>query len=441
MRRIVQHGPSGAVAPRLQSLRLFFLLVLIFSAILWPLSGLTVWHFLFSSLALISAYLSFSSFILPLMFYFPLLILYWVVAPMVQASAGVTFYMGTANVPSFTLDALLFSFIHLCGVFIGVLIHRKRRVTSPANGQRSLSLAGILISVVLLLLAIGMIGYDSIINIRTEQEEVESATRFAINFVKLVPAFILSYFLLSGRSKYDTGTISITFILLAVTMVFVSNPLNTPRFLSLFGVLIVGLIFLINTERLRLLAWTAALTPIYAVLLLAATSLMRFGFEEISFERMLLSLQSLEFSSYSVFLDALDVNFEGRAFFLSHLFILFPRAFWPEKEGSIGIFVAEQSGYVFNNVGLISFFNAYADYGVVGLFLVSVVFGFLTAKFNPLRSAPSYYCRSFIFGIMLTALTPMVVRGDLSTVVIGLSAAALAYECTRFLTKFSVRMK
>lgn len=407
------------------------------SAIYWPTTGLSSWHFAFFALIFVGIISAFSQYNLPLMFYFPSLLLYWVVAPLVQSETGVTFFLGGSTLPEFNFQAFIFCFTHISGILLGLLASKSKRPYRILNAPKPLSLLSVSFVLFGLLTLILLLGTNSVLTVRTEQEAVESATRLLINLVKVVPAFLLVYYILSNRSRYSFGIRFIVLTALMMLLLIVSNPLNTPRFLSLFGVLIVLLALLIRHQRFRIIAWIAAFMPIYAVFILTITSLARSGFQEISFERIFISLQGLEFSSFAVFMDALDTDFESSNFLFSHLFVLFPRSIWLEKSGSIGIYVAENAGYTFTNVGLNSFFNAYADFGFVGLFLFSLLFGIASVKLNPIGQPPMFSNRRFVYGIVLSALVPMIVRGDLSTVVLGFTAASMAYEFVKLLTRYN----
>lgn len=437
MSTVRRYDLSGKRKPRMSVLLIFLVLAFLLASAFWPFSGLTAWHFIFFLLLAIAVYIGFSRFILPLMFYFPILILYWVIAPISQTSAGVTFYVTNYKAPEFGIDALLFCAAHIFGVLVGVLLASTKKPKTVDLGADHISVSGAFLAFAVLVAAIIFVGYDSILRIRIEQESVDSTIRFIINFSKLMPAFIFSYFILSNRERLPPAISLLALAMIMLLMAVISNPFNTPRFLSLYGMLLVFLSYIIKSGRHGALSWLAAFTPLYAVVLLAFTSLMRLGLEEISIARMLLSLQSLEFSSYAVFIDALDVDFERTTFFLSHLFILVPRALWSDKEGSIGVFVAEQSGYIYNNVGLIAFYNPFADYGYLALIAFSALFGVLAVRLNPISQAPAFRNRRFVYGLVLTALTPMLVRGDLSTVVIALFSSVVAYEIVKLFTRFT----
>ncbi|PIV72766.1 MAG: hypothetical protein COW55_15640 [Rhodobacteraceae bacterium CG17_big_fil_post_rev_8_21_14_2_50_65_11] len=204
------------------------------------------------------------------------------------------------------------------------------------------------------------------------------------NIAKLIPAFLVGYFILESHNGLKRNARLLVFVVLALFLMVVSNPVNTSRFLSLFGLLVAILVYAMKFSRLNFLAWALAILPLYAIFALGLTSAMRFGFDNIGLVKIFGSLQTLEFSSYSLFLDAINIDeFAQDNYLFSHIFILVPRSIWPGKAGSIGIYVAENSGYIFNNVGLTSFFNAYADYVFLAFAVFVWYFGILVKNINP----------------------------------------------------------
>lgn len=438
------YGTSASVVPSLSVLRLILILSFLGGGLLWSFSLLTVWHFVFFVLLSAAIYYSYCRYALPLLLYLTMMLLYWVVVPAVQVQTGVGYYTWRSHVPNFGPEALTFALVHILGMLAGFhlrIASRKRR----RNGSNRFSWVGICVAFVVLGVMVAIVGYETIILPRRDQANAINQSTYMLffeNVTKLIPALLLAYVVLEGDNTYKREH-KIAFVtLLVALMLLVANPVNTGRFISLYGILLVVLSFAIKYSKLRLLAWAVFLVPLYAIVVLGATSMMRSGFDNVSFQGIYTSIQTLEFSSYSIFLDALKVDiFSQGNYLVSHLLIVIPSILWPEKAGSIGIFVAEKSGYIYSNVGLNSFFNAFADYGLLGLFVLSIVFGFLVRNVNPLAETARFRNRRFMYGIILTALSPMIFRGDLSTAMIAFYATVWAYEMTRFLTRFQWRRR
>lgn len=435
---------NNSLAPKLSGLRYLLVFTFLTSCLLWPFSGLTVWHFIFFIILSFGIYYSYSRYVISLIIYLMMMLIYWIIIPVIQNRIGIGYYTSRVNIPEFSLEALVFVIIHMFGIFMGYHI----RLISGAynkNYRHRFSFLGVFFGLIFLGGLVSFLGVETIALSRVDQGQMiesNTYTLFLENITKLLPAFLLAYFVIERGNGIHRNIGLPVFILLLLCLIIVSNPVNTARFISLFGILIILLSYAIKYSKLRFLAWLLVLSPLYAFLVLPLTSLARLGLNNVSIGYVLTSLQTLEFSSYSIFLDALKIdNFANENYLISHLLIFMPRSLWPEKADSIGVFVAENSGYVYHNVGLISFFNAFADYGYIGLFLISLSFGLIAKNLNPVNENPSFRNRRFIYGVIFTGLAPMVFRGDLSTTMIAFYAATLAYEVTRFLTRFRLYVK
>ena len=371
--------------PSLRKLRTFWIVVFITVIILWPFSGLTAWHLMFFGAISVGIYICYSHYILPLIIYFSMMLLYFVITPLIQIRTGIGYYVWSGDVPDFGVMALAFLVVHLLGIFVGF---QFRRFSTPHKcySNTSFSLVGVALVVALALGFVAIVGFTTILLPRVDQDmgELPSYIILLRNIAKLIPAFLVGYFILESHNGLKRNARLLVFVVLALFLMVVSNPVNTSRFLSLFGLLVAILVYAMKFSRLNFLAWALAILPLYAIFALGLTSAMRFGFDNIGLVKIFGSLQTLEFSSYSLFLDAINIDeFAQDNYLFSHIFILVPRSIWPGKAGSIGIYVAENSGYIFNNVGLTSCFNACADY----VFLVFAVFvwyfGILVKNINP----------------------------------------------------------
>lgn len=425
-------------APRLGSLRTSWVAVILGIIVLWPFSGLSIWHLIFFGALSVGLYASYSRYILPLIVYFSMILLYWIVVPFLQDRIGVGYYTWRADVPDFGPMALLFVTTHFLGIFAGFQLKRISLIRKEIP-ELGFSFVGVVFVLALLVVLMAFVGFGTIMLPRVEQETGEAQNYIILlrNIAKILPAFLVAYFILSADNGLKRNARVATFILLVLCLLIVSNPVNTSRFLSLFGLFVVILTYAIKSSRLNILAWSLAIAPVYAITLLGITSAMRSGLRNVDLTRVFQSLQSLEFSSYSIFLDALKLgSFPQGNYLFSHLFIIIPRSLWPGKAESIGIYTAERSGYIYNNVGLNSFFNAYADYGFFGLFLFSMLFGCLARNLNPTFELASFRNRRFMYGVLFTGMTPMFFRGDLSTAMLALYPAILVYEAIRFSTRF-----
>lgn len=434
------HRPTVLYIPKLTTARLVLGFAFLTTCVLWPYFGLTIWHLTFFVILIAFLLYSYTNYIISFILYFTMMLIYWIITPVFQSAINVGYYTWRYQIPDFSAMAFVFTSVNLLGLFIGYNL-KTIKVKPHKNFCRNFSFTGILLIMMILIGLIAIIGYETILLPRSEQAmEMTTYALFFENVTKLLPAFLIAYFILESDKLSQRNTQVFTLFILLLLALIVSNPINTGRFISLYGALIVFVTYSIKYSKLRLLAWLLMLSPFYAFFVLGITSMARGGIGNIDIERVFDSLRTLEFSSYSIFLDALKIDsFYPDNYLLSHLFIFVPRSIWVEKADSIGIFVASNSGYVYPNVGLISFFNAYADFGFMAVFLMSLCFGFLVKNLNPIKEVASFRNRRFVYGVSLASLTPMIFRGDLSTAMIALYSTVWAYEMTRLCTRFVLR--
>ena len=241
-----------------------------------------------------------------------------------------------------------------------------------------------------------------------------------------------------GRNIVYVGLIALIF-LIAVT---VSNPTNTPRFISLSGVFLVLVAIAYRIRAYRHLPSYITIAPLILILALPVTSALRRGTGVLSLETVYDLFTSLEFSSFQLFLDAITY-FSDRAGQTAHtltaIFIMVPRGLWPGKEEAVGNEVAAAEDYVIDNVSLPSFTNFYIDYGAVGLVIGSLALGWFFAKVDlPLAGRPDFRNRRQIYGLMILAMIPIIARGDMSTACIASYAYFASYEIVRVLLRLTL---
>jgi oligosaccharide repeat unit polymerase len=433
-RSLAQTGSRSAAS---LSIQVYWIAGAVMAISLWSYTELSGWHLAFFAMLAAGLYLSFSRYQLPLMVYFSTVLIYWVVAPMLQQRIGVGYYHIAVSVRDFGPAAFFFTLAHFAGILAGLLLGNasKPRSAQPPNSR--FSYFGVGAAITLMFALTYLAGFEVVLSFRVEQDtgDASNYSILARNIAKLLPAALVTYFILGNWRNMPKAYRNFLLLILVALMLLYSNPFNTGRFLSLAGIALVLITYAIQTARKNLLAVALAFAPVYAIFLLSLTTAMRFGFDRLSSTNMLASLQTLEFSAYSVFIDALELkHLPSDNYLLSHLFIVVPRSIWPDKAYSIGIDVADRSGYIFSNVGLIPFFNAYADYGLLGLFGFSLLFGFLANKLNPAKATPTFRNRSFMYGIILTSMMPMLFRGDLGTAMLAIYPAIFAYEFVRLVT-------
>ena len=425
---------------------LFFIAILITVVLFWYDSSLGWLNFAVFAVLLLGLVFSVKQYSISLLFYLSIMMLYYVFAPIIQSFVGVRYASYTNIINHLTVSGFVFISLHVIGVLIGFIAvkpARKRISSYTQYSKKRLRYISIIIPLLFVVCAIYFLGPEKILLPRNEQGDaivLNTFELFGYLIVKFITSFVILYWLQNGGIRQNGWYLSPVFLMLLLFQIIVSNPVNTGRFVSLSGVLIVVGFVLVNSNRKGLMMWWFAATPIVALLLLPLTSLLRSGMTGISIESIFQAFSSLEFSAYTVLVDGMEVkDFPSDNYTLSHLFIFIPRLIWDSKADAIGAFIADNSGYVYHNVGVISFYNPYVDYGYTGLFVASILFGILLRKADVFRITPDFRNRKFMYSLCLLVSIPMIFRGDLSTAMIGLYASILAYEISRFFTAMNIR--
>lgn len=227
-------------------------------------------------------------------------------------------------------------------------------------------------------------------------------------------------------------------IVIFLVSVCFSNPTNTARYISLGGLLFFCVFAMSVTGKIRKLKALMFFFPGLLIIGLPISSQLRHGLDAVTGERILSKFSSLEFSSMQLFVDGLSMMDQlGSNYTTSGLFVLVPRAIWTTKAESIGPEIAEASGYVFFNAAVPSFFAPFVDFGFIGLFLFSVAVGYVM-RWAKLRNYANWKSRRDIYPMFLFCLTPLLVRGDLSTFMISVYAILIAYEFCRLASRFTI---
>ncbi len=423
-------------ARRFGRAELVFWLLVLCNSVAWPVTGLSALHFVFFIILCAAIYLSFIRGILPLMLYFTVMLFYWVLVPIFQERLGVGFYSTADGIPVFGVAALMFTSVHIIGTLLGAcqkrIVFRRGQASRRVDGNAGF--VGIMLAMLILALLVCAVGPSAFSLSRSEQAAQlnDGSYLLFLTFVAKFIPFVLVIYVWSMRGSHNRKICNVLIVFFIILALLMSNPTNTARFISLSGFLLIVMFYAVGSNRMRVVKSALIFFPVYAVGILASTSALRSGFQFTVTDSSQM-LRGLEFSSYSIFVNALHVhNFPRHDFFLSHLFLIVPKAFWPDKAPSLGIYVASHAGYMFSNVGVNSFVEPFVDYGWSGLFVVSYIYGAVCNSLNPTRYSASFRNRPFVYGLLLTVLSPILFRGDLGTMMIGLYSASVAYEVIRF---------
>lgn len=377
----------------------------------------------------------------PMLFYFSVMILYYGIAPVIQLFTGVDYLLVSSGYDGMAISAMAFIFVHVSGILLGYISVKPARgsvIGSQDFLDEGYSQFGVILCILVVVLGIYLLGVSEVLLPRNEQASslmLSNFELFVLFIIKSVPVFITIYWLGSRGLGRKNWHLSPVFLLLFLFQAMVSNPVNTSRFVSMAGFLIVIVFIMIRAGRRSSIMWLFGLSPLAALVILPVTTLLRGGIGNVSLDYVLRSFRSLEFSAFTTLIDGMNIeHFPANNYTLSHLFIIIPRDLWASKANAIGAVVAENAGYVFTNVAITSFFEPYADYGYMGLIIASAFFGVLLRKADVFRYVASFKNRKFMYSLCLLATIPIIFRGDLGTAMIGLYAFVAAYEICRLLT-------
>ncbi len=369
----------------------------------------------------------------------------------IQSSIGVRFLANASHPPQLTAESFLVFSVHVVGVLVGAYAfhHVKvKRVQRAYTEQQSISrgnilfcgLISVIVIVVIILLNDTAVFFVSR-SVRYLDREISSGSLFATNVAKSILFFVAAFWLQGLLQKRRPARAWVAFSILIVAAVLFSNPANTPRFISLSTLSFAFAFAISSMARTRKLMPLLFLFPLISSLLLPITSQLRFGLPSINVGSIVRAYSSLEFSSMQMLNDALQLSDElsNSNYTISGVFIVIPRAIWPSKANSLGVEIAESSGYIYSNSAVPSLISSYVDMGYLGLLLFSIFLGAILS-WSRLHNNMDWRRRKDIYRIIVFALVPILARGDWSTCMISFYALASAYEVCRFASKFTLKV-
>lgn len=324
---------------------------------------------------------------------------------------------------------------------------RQQRANSPSSAGARLAHRSLLIPALALLVfcsvSIHLVGMDAFFSTRSAaslQVQRSSVLMVLTNVIRLSPCWFM-FFLLWKRIKNRHSIFSAKVFLLLILIVIVNNPVTTPRFISLTGLLVA--FFPLLLVRGYLATFTNAF-PLLVWIVLPLTSLLRGGLVRFGLPDVYnIALKSLEFSSMATLNEWMASGPRGSLTWglhtLSSAFVFVPRLIWPAKGTGAAILVAEEAGFSFSNftnVGvppLTDFFLDFGWFGILagGLVVGSILRSFPISDFDRINCFSTFSC----VPVMLFALTPLFVRGGLATFFIALYTLLISHRVTVFLLK------
>lgn len=364
-------------------------------------------------------------------------------------------YMGGAESDltptTIVLSCIFLAIVNGIGVLSAGRAIPRPAGTAPARdpslhmGPVRAALIGILAAILIVLL----FGYEEIFLPRQKYflygvERLGNFERFFIGILRLMPYWALYFYILSphrgSRASIFLGALPIFCI-----AILVSNPVNTQRFLSLFGFLII-FFALVRTGRM-VGAWRHAYALVaVGLIILPATSIMRSGVFVFDPKIWASTLFSLEFSALAMLNDLFLIPYAadtGPVRLLSAVLIFVPRAIWPSKNEGTGESIAEAAGYWWHNVGVPPIADAYLDFGIAGVVLLAVAVGFALRHASSALTPRTRLDNGVLTGakISLAGLIPLLLRGDLSTFFVAFYTSIIAFAIVRVVSRVRVRIR
>lgn len=385
-------------------------------------------------------------------YYCVFMVYYGLLGYLIQSLIGVRFLNDSSMSARFDLLSATLIVTNSVGIFIGAELFRVFRKPHLCNSHTEKATpvspsSGVVPSLVLALaLCVGagilLFGSDSFFGTRLERyvggEALNAIQLFVFQVLKILPYMVIIALISRLSAGLNSGIADkLGVSCLFLVAILISNPVNTARFVSLTALTLVLFSYLISSGRKSYVPTLLALMPIAIVILMPATSLLRGGLGGFTLLGVTEIFSSLEFSSFQMLIFGSRAQFaDAGSYVLSGLFVFVPRAIWPGKMGSLGEAVTEQSGFLYLNSAVPSFFAAYVDLGIIGLWVFSVLSG-LILRWASLPRHLNWFRRKNFYKFAVFALVPIFMRGDFSTFMISFYAVLVAYEIVRLTSRLS----
>lgn len=381
-----------------------------------------------------------------LQFYYIFFVFVMLFGYLLQFGVGIRFIPGQSVPTKVDSTAATILIAHFAGLALGTILFSRPRppvAASASRQNRDFSLWGIVMITGLVLIAIFFGGYDRLFSVRAT-DTGQSTSSFVIFLVFVCKAAAYVYVALSismSKERMPLPVKAWLFILFVAATVFAS-PVNTARLVSLSGILLVVVAYLSKTRRTKKLLTMFVFGALLSVLILPVTTLMRDGVSNLSWVNVYSIYSGLEMSSIQLMLNGVQTasQIPTGNLVISGLLIFVPSSIFTSKAGSVGASVASTSGYVYSNVALPSFFVGYLDYGIAGVFLMSIAMGAIF-RFGNAYDGVDLTRRKYGYGAVLVACAAIVARGDFSTAMIAIYAFLIAFEIMRFASRLRVSVR
>lgn len=258
---------------------------------------------------------------------------------------------------------------------------------------------------------------------------------FVQNVIKVTPFWLAYMAVVRSRRRAERSPFSVSFFVCMGVGMFLCNPVNTARYISLTSFFLALLPVISYYGKIR---WLHVAFPAAMIIVLPFTSYIRYGFENLTWEGVVSTFYSLEFSA----LQVLNDGFAYMEFFewgygthiITAFFIFIPSAMWPGKNEGTGLMIGETALYPISNIGVPPLFDAYLDFGVAGVVVMAIAVGYVFRNLSIWSNEGSEagHARADL-SALLVALMPIFARGDFSAFAIAFYGFGLSYVLARLL--------
>lgn len=297
-------------------------------------------------------------------------------------------------------------------------------------------------------------GFDTLISARNDKytiiKEILPQTILSIldGLVKTVPVTILLMSILMYQfSIFNSKKFFIYLIFLLLVVLFLNNPISTPRYQV--GTLILSILFILFWGKMK--AYFFVFLFIFSLLFIVPYSDAFRKSTDVSLEDLKKKtqqntlLEKGDFDSFQMILNTTEVVEKhgityGKQFISSILFMV-PRVIWNNKGKPTSVYIAEQKNYRFNNLSCPLFAEFFVDGSWFFLFIGMLLYGYITSFLEKLKvklEEINQFNYIYIFIIFFAAYQIYFLRGALMPILANLSLVPFTLYIYYF---FSTKIK
>lgn len=275
---------------------------------------------------------------------------------------------------------------------------------------------------------------DELIGYEKERSLMASLIYTAI--LRPMPIFIFLFISFYSKNKL------VIFLVFLITLVSIF-PTSIPRLqvAALYGPIVMVWIPILRKRNIFVFSLSAALLIIFPFLDSFRGTLMNDN-KGIEFNMEMFKVG--HFDSYLSFVEVMYYDFVTYGYqLLGAIGFFIPRAIWSDKPYGSGQTIAHEFGFHFDNISCNFFAEGYVNFGLIGVFLFTIVYAHLTSLIDKIMySNYETNSKSFVLVVylMICFMLFFILRGDLmagTTFVLGMTISSLSvfYMLKRFLKK------